>query len=53
MKPKDPVRLFVGQDSGPARYGAFFEDTVGDKETPPGGYLYVTDYEAGKIVKHL
>jgi hypothetical protein len=53
MKPNDPVRLFVSQDSGPEGYAAFFEETVGDGETPPGGYLYIKDCQAEKIVRHL
>jgi len=53
MKPEDTVRLFIGQESGPEGYVAFFEDTAGDAETPPGGYLYVKDSKADKIVRHL
>lgn len=53
MKSEDPVRLFVAQDSGPEGYVAFFEDTVGHAETPPGGYLYVKDCAAQKITRHL
>jgi hypothetical protein len=51
--PNDPVRVFVGSDSSPEEYDAFFEDTVGDKETPPGGYLYVKKRNAEKIIRHL
>jgi hypothetical protein len=53
VKRKDPVRLFVADDSGPEGYAAFFEDTLGESETPPGGYLYVKDCNAEKIVRHL
>lgn len=51
--PNDPVRVFVGSDSSPEEYDAFFEDTVGDKETPPGGYLYVKKRNTEKIIRHL
>src|SRR5215469_17661686 len=51
--PDASVRLFVGNKSAPEEYEAFFEDTVGDKETPPGGYLYVKKRDAEEIAKYL
>jgi len=49
----DPVKIFVPNVSAPKEYEAFFEDTVGDKETPPGGFLYIKERKTGKIVQHL
>jgi hypothetical protein len=53
MGKPDPVKVFVANVSGPQEYDAFFEDTVGDKETPPGGYLYVKKRDAEEVVRHL
>jgi len=50
---RDRVRIFVGNEFGPEEYDAFFEDTLGDKETPPGGFLYVMKRNSGSILKHL
>jgi len=51
--PDDRVRVYVANVSAPKEYEAFFEDTPGDKETPPGGYLYIKKRESDEIIRHL
>ena len=41
------VKVFVGDQAGPADYTGFFED---DGQT---GYLYVSDRKKNEIVQHL
>src|SRR5438270_6407796 len=53
MDTEGAVRIFVGDNAGPEGYVAFFEDTVGEEETPPGGYLYLEDRQREKIVRYL
>jgi hypothetical protein len=47
--------VFVGDTCGPDEYVAFFEATEGkpEEETPPGGYLYISDRKDQKIIRHL
>lgn len=47
--------VFVGDTCGPDQYVAFFEATEGssEEETPPGGYLYISDRKDQRIIRHL
>lgn len=47
--------VFVADTCGPDEYVAFFEATGGEpeEETPPGGYLYISDRKDQRIVRHL
>lgn len=47
--------VFVGDTHGPDEYVAFFEATKGklEEETPPGGYLYISNRKDQRIIRHL
>lgn len=44
---EDSIRIFVGDQAGPADYVGFFED---DGET---GCLYVSDKKTDQVIKHV